>query len=593
MLLSSFLTKISTNNAHVVGQFATSSSSLKSLHLIDNTDILSTSITSTTAIMTNNVLEKASSLLLNYGFTKPWWEDDLPNILGINPLEAAIIFGALYYLYGIDALYDFARDAGKTFSTVTPIIKQVVGDIYDEFKDYLEENQERENLRKAGLDIDNLPRTTTNIIERFIDNYNTYEESLKTDNESSSSSSSSNDNIDRTVDSSFMSNTDTDSGSGSGSGNSVIVGTVEEKRLKISKSKKRLTKKEMLRDKKANTATTTTKEGSSSSSSSVNPSDLNSFYPSNTSTNELGLDSHMNLMMQEKKMESSEGDDVMLQSMKYATIYNNNDNDSSIGNDGDNEFDEFDNKMFPTASTSTSTDIPLGLEDLNLDTTTDMSSGSDFDPTTTTSGSTPTTVVARDDSTASNRFLQQISGQWNSDVLKMEQDATTVSSSSSNNNNSENTSFGFDDFNSEFDEIANPNHNLDTYTDNNDANGLDASDFGLDMSRFDPKFDLDNGLDNGSSDIVPDVDVDLNHPFPIMVTDVNTNNNSSSNSSSGSGGSGNNNKGVYVNFNYNATTTSTVSGSEIKDMLVKLDEIDREYKMLRTKLMTIIENIEQ
>ena len=24
---------------------------------------------------------------LSYGFTKPWWEDDLPNILGINPLE--------------------------------------------------------------------------------------------------------------------------------------------------------------------------------------------------------------------------------------------------------------------------------------------------------------------------------------------------------------------------------------------------------------------------------------------------------------------------------------------------------------------------
>ena len=37
-------------------------------------------------------------------------------------------------------------------------MQQQSRDIYDEFKDYLEENQERENLRKAGLDIDNLPR---------------------------------------------------------------------------------------------------------------------------------------------------------------------------------------------------------------------------------------------------------------------------------------------------------------------------------------------------------------------------------------------------------------------------------------------------
>ena len=51
-------------------------------------------------------------------------------------------------------------------------------------------------------------------------------------------------------------------------------------------------------------------------------------------------------------------------------------------------------------------------------------------------------------------------------------------------------------------------------------------------------------------------------------------------------------QGVYINSNYNATATesTSVSAAEIKDVLVKLDEIDREYKMLRSKLITIIEN---
>ena len=54
---------------------------------------------------------------------KQWYEDDLPNILGINPIEAAIIFGALYYYYGPNTLYEYAREAGKLFSTYAPIVK--------------------------------------------------------------------------------------------------------------------------------------------------------------------------------------------------------------------------------------------------------------------------------------------------------------------------------------------------------------------------------------------------------------------------------------------------------------------------------------
>jgi hypothetical protein len=50
-----------------------------------------------------------ASLLLSI---KAWYDDDLPNILGINPIEAAIIFGALYYFYGPTVLYEYAREAG-------------------------------------------------------------------------------------------------------------------------------------------------------------------------------------------------------------------------------------------------------------------------------------------------------------------------------------------------------------------------------------------------------------------------------------------------------------------------------------------------
>lgn len=111
----------------------------------------------------------SSSTRLN--LIKNWWDDDLPNILGINPLEAAVIFGALYYFYGPTTLYDYAKEAGKFVSTYAPIVKDVSFDIFNEFRDYLEEDKEREALKKSGIDITNLPRRTTNIIERFQQSY--------------------------------------------------------------------------------------------------------------------------------------------------------------------------------------------------------------------------------------------------------------------------------------------------------------------------------------------------------------------------------------------------------------------------------------
>ena len=105
-----------------------------------------------------------NSMLLSI---KNWWDDDLPNILGINPIEAAIIFGALYYFYGPTVLYDYAREAGKFFSTYAPVVRDVSTDIFYEFRDYMEEEKEREMLRKSGVDIDMMPRRTTNILERF------------------------------------------------------------------------------------------------------------------------------------------------------------------------------------------------------------------------------------------------------------------------------------------------------------------------------------------------------------------------------------------------------------------------------------------
>ena len=97
----------------------------------------------------------------------PWYQDDLPNILGINPLEAAVIFGGLYYYYGPTTLYRYTREAGIFFSTYAPIVRDVITDIVEEFREYLDEDREREDLMNAGVDIDNLPRRTTNILERL------------------------------------------------------------------------------------------------------------------------------------------------------------------------------------------------------------------------------------------------------------------------------------------------------------------------------------------------------------------------------------------------------------------------------------------
>jgi hypothetical protein len=105
---------------------------------------------------------------------KSWSDEDLPNILGINPIEAAILFGLLYYYYGPDTLYDYARQAGKLFSTYAPIVKDVSLDIFNELRDYLEENREREILRKSGVNVDDMPRRTSNVIERFQQSLSVY-----------------------------------------------------------------------------------------------------------------------------------------------------------------------------------------------------------------------------------------------------------------------------------------------------------------------------------------------------------------------------------------------------------------------------------
>ena len=49
----------------------------------------------------------------NYTFLKFGNVDEgLPSLFGINPLEAAVIFGVLYFYFGPTALYNTARDAG-------------------------------------------------------------------------------------------------------------------------------------------------------------------------------------------------------------------------------------------------------------------------------------------------------------------------------------------------------------------------------------------------------------------------------------------------------------------------------------------------
>jgi hypothetical protein len=104
------------------------------------------------------------------------FEEDLPNLFGINPLEAALLFGGLYYLVGPAKLYEFVREAGRLFSTYVPIVQQTTTDIFYEFRDYFEEDREREMLKQAGIDVDKLPRKTSTIVQRFQNAMNTVSE---------------------------------------------------------------------------------------------------------------------------------------------------------------------------------------------------------------------------------------------------------------------------------------------------------------------------------------------------------------------------------------------------------------------------------
>lgn len=94
-------------------------------------------------------------------------QEDLPNLLGINPVEGTILFAVLYYIYGPTTLYEYARSAGQFAGKYGPILKQTAFDIFYEFRDYLEEDRDRDLLRKTGVDITQLPRRTSNVLERF------------------------------------------------------------------------------------------------------------------------------------------------------------------------------------------------------------------------------------------------------------------------------------------------------------------------------------------------------------------------------------------------------------------------------------------
>ena len=51
------------------------------------------------------------------------------------------------------------------FSKMT-IVQRASLDIFDEFKEFIEEDKQRDMLKKRGINIDNVPRRTTNILER-------------------------------------------------------------------------------------------------------------------------------------------------------------------------------------------------------------------------------------------------------------------------------------------------------------------------------------------------------------------------------------------------------------------------------------------
>jgi len=66
---------------------------------------------------------KSTSSLSVFGSS--YGNEDLPNILGINPFEAAFIFGVLYYVFGADTIYEYAREAGRLFTQYAPVVKDL------------------------------------------------------------------------------------------------------------------------------------------------------------------------------------------------------------------------------------------------------------------------------------------------------------------------------------------------------------------------------------------------------------------------------------------------------------------------------------
>jgi hypothetical protein len=65
----------------------------------------------------NSIETTSSSLLLSI------FEENLPNIFGINPVEFAILVGTVYYVFGPNLVYEYAREAGKLFSQYGPVGK--------------------------------------------------------------------------------------------------------------------------------------------------------------------------------------------------------------------------------------------------------------------------------------------------------------------------------------------------------------------------------------------------------------------------------------------------------------------------------------
>lgn len=171
-------------------------STFKIFNSISSFDIVNTASDS---ISSGLNIDHISSLLLNKSFL----DDDLPNILGINPIEAAVIAAICYALYGPDALYEFAREIGSFIGKYAPVIQGIATDIYKEFREYFDEDQERDLLKKQGFNMDNIPRRTSNALERIVQSFEAMTSSDKNKsvgNMFSRSSSSVDDGVDDDID---------------------------------------------------------------------------------------------------------------------------------------------------------------------------------------------------------------------------------------------------------------------------------------------------------------------------------------------------------------------------------------------------------